>query len=86
MMKSEFDNLLGRTSAESDYKIIEFVYTYHPLNFSKEAVANLYKEFGLLIFKDMYDRAEEAQELEEEMQELRTKYQEVEEHYRSLAH
>lgn len=83
-MKSEFDNLLGRESAQDHYKIIEFIYTYHPCNFSKEAVANLYKEFGLVIFKDMYDRAEEAQRLEEELQKLRSEYQNVEEQYRAL--
>lgn len=67
MMKSEFDNLLGRTSPADDYKIIEFVYTYHPCNFDKKAVAKLYNEFGLVIFKDLYDRANAARDLEEKI-------------------
>ena len=84
MMKSEFDNLLGRTSTQKDYDVIEFVYNYHPCNFTKEAVANLYKEFGLIIFEDMIGRATEARDLEEELQKLRAKYQEVEAKYRAL--
>lgn len=84
MMKSEFDTLLGKNSKAEDYKIVEFVYTYHPLNFSKEAVANLYKEFGVLIFKDMYDRAEEAQRLEREIGKVKGKLRELEEEYMQL--
>lgn len=85
MMKSEFDSLLGKTSKEKDYKIVEFVYNYHPLNFSKEGVANLYKDFGILLFKDLYERAEEARRLEEEMSKTKGKLRELEEEYRQLS-
>lgn len=67
MMKSEFDILVGKDTAPEEYKLIEFVYTWHPSNLSKEATASLYREFGLTIFKDMEQRAIQAQVLEEKI-------------------
>lgn len=57
MMKSEFDILVGKDIPLEEYRLIEFVYTWHPSNLSKEATASLYKEFGITIFKDMEPRA-----------------------------
>lgn len=67
MMKSEFDILVGKDTAPEEYELIEFVYTWHPSNLSKEATASLYREFGLTIFKDMEQRAIQAQVLEEKI-------------------
>ena len=67
MMKSEFDILVGKDTPLEEYKLIEFVYTWHPSNLSKEATASLYREFGLTIFKDMEPRAIQAQILEEKI-------------------
>lgn len=86
MLKSEFDALLGKESPNNDYQLIEYVYNYHPCNFSKEATASLYKEFGLLIFKDMENTAKIAQEIDEEINHhrqaievLKRKYEELRE-------
>ena len=65
MMKSEFDILVGKDIPLEEYKLIEFVYTWHPSNLSKEATASLYKEFGISLFKDMEPRAIRAQVLVE---------------------
>ena len=64
MMKSEFEHFYGKNVTSEDYELIEFVYNYHPCNFSKEAVAGLYKDFGIIIFKDMMERAQKAKEYE----------------------
>ena len=84
MLKSEFDALLGRTSSAGDYELIEKIYNYHPLNFSKEAVANLYKEFGIIIFEDMEDRSNEAMALEEQINKARSELRQLEEDMKHL--
>lgn len=38
---------------------------WHPSNLSKEAVAALYKEFGMALIRDMVPRADKRKELEE---------------------
>lgn len=63
MMKPEFDILVGENIPLEEYKLIEFVYTWHPSNLSKEATASLYKEFGITLFKDMELRAKRAESL-----------------------
>lgn len=63
MQKHEFEQRIERTISEEEYKVIEFVYQFHPVisNVSgKEEVAELYKSFGMPIFRDMYPRAEKA--------------------------
>ena len=64
MLRSEFD-LLSKTSrrpTDEEYELIEFVYNWHPCNFSKEAVADLYDDFGMIIFYDMEQRSKMAME------------------------
>ena len=64
MLRSEFD-LLSKSSKRPDdeeYKLIEFVYNWHPCNFSKENVAAFYDAYGMTIFYDMEDRAKAAME------------------------
>ena len=77
MLKEEFDKLAGVESTIQDYTLIEFVYTYHPLNFSKETVARFYNEFGMVIFKDLKARADEAMKLEDEIAEKQSQLQEL---------
>lgn len=89
MMKSEFDILMGCDTPAGDYKIIEFVYNWHPANLSKEATASFYKEFGIGIFMDMYASADEAKKIEEKiriaeahLRELREELNKLNEKYR----
>ena len=64
MLRSEFDLLSKNTRRPTDeeYNLIEFVYNWHPCNFSKEAVASLYDDFGMIIFYDMEQRSNMAME------------------------
>ena len=64
MLRSEFD-ILSKSSKRPDdeeYKLIEFVYNWHPCNFSKENVAAFYDAYGMTLFYDMEARAKAAME------------------------
>ena len=64
MLRSEFDTLSknSRRPDDNEYKLIEFVYNWHPCNFSKENVAAFYDAFGMTIFYDMEARSKAAME------------------------
>ena len=68
MQKHEFEERIEGTVSDEDYKLIEFVYQFHPVirNVSgKDEVAELYKSFGMALFRDMEPRAKKAKEVEE---------------------
>ena len=59
-MKSEFVELVGceyTEITEHDYRIIEKVYMYYPNIESKKHIAELYKNFGMILMKDLYPRS-----------------------------
>ena len=64
MLRSEFDTLSKSSKRPDDdeYKLIEFVYNWHPCNFSKENVAAFYDAYGMTIFYDMEERSRAAME------------------------
>lgn len=68
----------------AEYKVVEFVYTYHPLNLSKEAAASLYDEFGMLIFLDLLPRAKRAAKVESDLKIARQHYQNKQDEYQRL--
>ena len=77
MLRSEFD-LLSKSSKRPDdeeYKLIEFVYNWHPCNFSTEAIASLYHEFGMCIIYDMLPRANMAMEHDQAIERARNEVQ-----------
>ena len=70
MQKHEFEERIESTVSDEDYKLIEFVYQFHPVirNVSgKDEVAELYKSFGMALFRDMEPRAKKAKEVAEKM-------------------
>lgn len=67
MMKHEFEEKLGSQVTESEYKDIDFVYTFHPSISNTEGktqIAQLYKIGGMRLIKDMLPTARKAQELD----------------------
>ena len=64
MLRSEFDTLSksSKRPDDEDYKLIEFVYNWHPCNFSKENVAAFYDAYGMTLFYDMEERSRAAME------------------------
>ena len=78
MTKQEFESRLepGKTVTDEQYKIIEYVYTYHPAIsniMGKDQIAYLYNTFGMTVIKDMYPRAHRAYELDREIRASRIK-------------
>lgn len=71
MMKEEFEKLVGTEVADSDYKIIEYVYQFHPaitdMNGKKEIAAIYQLSNGMDIIRSMVPTAEIQAELEKEM-------------------
>ena len=70
MMKHEFEERLGKPVTESEYKDIEFVYTFHPSvsnTGGKTQIAELYKIGGIRLIRDMIPTAKKAQILEEKI-------------------
>ena len=88
MMIDEFRNLQDPTKAApikpAEYKLVEFVYTYHPLNLSKQAAASLYDEFGMLIFLDLLPRAKKAAKIEVDMKIARQHYEDKKRMYEAV--
>lgn len=73
MKKEEFEELADMTVSDSDYEIINKVYTFHPTvrgTSGKNEIAELYKSFGMTIFYDMLPRAEKNCELERRLRQV----------------
>ena len=79
MMWEEFDRNCNLKISDEDYKKVEFVYNYYPCNFSKEAIAKLVEEFGMVIIYDMLPRAQAAMEQEIQIRTLRAELKRVQE-------
>ena len=80
MRKDEFEALAGLAVSDSDYEVIEKVYTFHPAireTSGKEEVAELYKSFGMAIFCDMLPRAEKNCELEKQLRHAQAKVEQI---------
>lgn len=78
MMREEFDRIYEAIAdalpvlTNDEYECIEFVYNWHPCNFSKEAIASLYHEFGMCIIYDLLLRANMAMEHDQAIERART--------------
>lgn len=57
MMKEEFEDIIGREVDDDEYKIIEYVYTHHPLVATKDDAAEIYNHFGVAIFHSLVPSA-----------------------------
>ena len=74
MTKQEFENLIESPVSGEDWKLIEFVYMWHP-NIGnvtgKQQMAELYKAGGVEIFKDMRRAASIHKDYEDKVADLR---------------
>ena len=65
MQKHEFEERIESTVSDEDYKLIEFVYQFHPVirNVSgKDEVAELYKSFGMALSQGYGTKSQESKE------------------------
>lgn len=87
MLMEEFKARTDRAFTPKDYRIIEFVYMYHPAFtgvYAKDAVADLFTAYGMRIIYDMIPAAKKGKILEEKIQacsqelsKLRAEYDEL---------
>lgn len=79
MTKAEFTELISNTDTvpnDKEYRIIEFVYTWHPsisenTQEGKKQIASLYSEFGMRIIADMFPTAREAKIIQDKISEAK---------------
>lgn len=70
-LEEKIGDVITPNVSDEDYKIIEYVYTWYPDSaLDQMASVQLYKDFGIKIFYDMYHRAEVAERLEHHKHEL----------------
>ena len=78
MMRCEFVELLEERKkgdlTDAEYELIEFIYTWHPLNFSKQDVAAMYSKHGIGIFREFHTTALQMRNAEQEMMAAKDAY------------
>lgn len=87
MTKTEFELRIGKTVSESDYRVIETVYTFHPAIDNvrgKDQIATIYSTAGITVIYDMLERAEMARDLERQISEARDTLASLEARYNEL--
>jgi len=87
MTRQEFESRTSRPVSDSDYKKIEFVYTYHPSisdTKGKDEIAQLFNMFGMRIIMDMIPTAEKAKELEDKIMATKSQLARLTEEYQQL--
>ena len=87
MLKEEFESLVGHEMSISDYKIIEFVYTWHPAiseTEGKKQMATLYTCFGMSVIIGMKEAAEYAQNIDTEISRLQSQIKDLEDRKEAL--
>ena len=80
MTKGEFETLTKAQVNDGDYAIVEKVYAFYPgvpdVD-GKKVVAQLFHQFGMTIFLDMFERAQKIAEIESAIQEEKRKLEYV---------
>ncbi len=92
MTKQEFETkitLLGseKPVSEDEFKIINFVYTFHPAiseTEGKEQVAWLFINLGMRVFNDMTETAKRAEEIETQLNSLKGEMESYKAEYSQL--
>ena len=87
MMKSEFERLTTRPFTDTEYRVIEIVYTHHPSIDNvkgKQQIAMLYETFGMRIIHDMLPTAKKAREINDRMLKLNAQIEEAKNDLRDL--
>lgn len=94
MMKEEFlkkyeeqTNTPSPSISDEDYKLIEYVYTFHPSiseTKGKDQIVYLVSNFGMAIIKDMLARAQLNESLESEIRKTNCRLEELKQKYNNL--
>lgn len=73
MMKEEFEKATGQRISQEDYEVVETVYMYYPGFEKKEQVYALWQGQGMVVFTDLYPRAQAIQEIDLQVSLLKSK-------------
>lgn len=91
MTREEFDKIYQSMAADElpvltddEYKVIEFVYNWHPCNLTREVVVHLYHEYGMCLFYDMLPRANMAMEHDADISRARLAVENAQDHLKAL--
>ena len=82
MNKQEFEHLINQRVSETDYSIIEYVYTFHPSIKNvdgKNQIANLYNVGGMRLIRDMEKTAKISEEIYNKRRYLQNKLDQLKE-------
>ena len=72
---------------DSEYKDIEYVYTWHPAiseTRGKRQIAWLYVNFGMCVIRDMYETASLYEDLDDELRDAQSKVKQLSERIERL--
>ena len=72
-MKHEFEKMVGQEVGEDEYACIETVYMFYPGEIQKDTIVKMYKESGMVIFRDLYKRASEIVVLNNQISDLQNR-------------
>ena len=64
MTNDEFKDLTGVDLTETEQKIIQTVYTFHPISQNKKQFAELFRMGGMTLMYDLHPRAWRIEETE----------------------
>ena len=88
MTRQEFEQRLGWSVSENEYRNIETVYTFHPSiseTAGKDQITYLYKTFGMRIIEDMLPTAEQSKVLEEQIRDSKIRLDVLLDEYKALS-
>lgn len=89
MEKHEFEKMIHDTVTDEEYKVIEYVFQWHPAISEaegKEQIATLYRDFGVVIIRDMFPRAEKAHEIEVRLREAQREVERIQDELAALSY
>lgn len=80
MQKQEFEQRIQTTISDEEYRIIDKVYTWHPAicdDGGKDQIADLYREGGMTIIKNMEETADAMIELDRQERDIMKQLEEI---------
>lgn len=88
MTKQEFEEKVNGTVSDSEYKIIEMVYTWHPVisdTNGKNEIAAIWTIGGMPLIKGMVEAAEMTMKLDEEERKIKAQLENIQNRKRRVA-
>lgn len=88
MTRAEFEERINDQVTDSEYKIIEMVYTWHPAisdTNGKDEIASIWKIGGMPLIKGMVEVAELTMKLDEEERKIKAQLEKIQNRKKEVA-